>query len=261
MDTPVTPRVVACIDHSHLAPAVAATALAIARLIGSEVDAVHVGAPDATVAPNDSVAGIAIRTVIGTPETVLVDELRFDGVEFAVIGSRNLLAADQLLGHVSEALVTTADIPIAIVPPNGRALPDGRLRVLLPLDGDPATSHAVVAPIVSTLASVGDVVPLHVFGGSSAPMFITSDEDRSVLAEEFAARHAPGVHAPVELRIGHAADEILDAAAAQDVDAIVVGWHRHIEPDRARVVRRLLEDGRFPLILHPVRSGNDTDES
>lgn len=246
-------RILAFVDRSHLRAPVIETARTVARLVGARVDALHVidqPPSDPAVQPVDHAH--PVREVHGPVAATLIGELEADDVVFAVVGARDLMANSRPLGHVTESVVKATDVPIVVVPPSGRALTGDRLRLLLPLDGDPETSEVVVGSVAPRVSAWGEVIPMHVFGGKRTPMFITSDEDRGVLADEFAARYAPGLASTVELRLGYAADVIVDVANELDVDAVVLCWHQHLVSDRAEVVRHLLVDGRRPLILQPV---------
>jgi nucleotide-binding universal stress UspA family protein len=74
-------------------------------------------------------------------------------------------------------------------------------------------------------------------------------------ADEFVARYCPwGIgKVSVELRVGRPGEEILAAAEATDAHLIALGWSQEIDWGRAPVVRALLERGRTPVLLVPVR--------
>lgn len=253
-------RVLALVDHSHLDSAVLATAGAVAANLHADVDAVHVDptgvGPEsdaATARRTDS--DIEVRHVVGPVVDTLTSEVAGEGVVAVVMGSRDLHASHRPLGHVAESLIVAARVPVVIVPPSGRTLPKhdpsgSRPRLLVPLDGEEPTSRALASS--RPIAAWGDVTVLHVFDASSAPMLTTSEVDRAILAEEFAARHAGDMASTVELRLGQATAEIADAAHRLDMDAVVLCWHQRLSSDRADVVRKLVTDGRIPLILVPV---------
>jgi len=253
-------RVLALVDHSHLDVAIVETARTVADLVHARLDVVHVSpqlehdpavaSPEVTPAVPETVRNEEVRSISGPVVSTLTGELGADGVVFAVMGSRDLVAGGHPLGHVTRSLIVASSVPIVIVPPSGRSLPGRELRLLVPLDGEAITSRAMAARLA--LAEWGEVTALHVIGAGSAPMCFTSIEDRSVFADEFAARHAGEMATPVEVRLGQAASEIVDAVHRLDIDAVVLCWHQQMAPGRSEVVRRLLIDGRVPLILLPI---------
>jgi nucleotide-binding universal stress UspA family protein len=57
----------------------------------------------------------------------------------------------------------------------------------------------------------------------------------------------------VELRVGRPAEEILAVAEETEAQLIAIGWSQEIDWGRAPVVREVLERGRTPVLLVPVR--------
>lgn len=250
-------RVLALVDHSHLDSAVIATARAVGANLHATVDALHVepGHGESRGAEFTGIEDVEVRHVVGPVVDTLTSEVADDDVVSVVMGSRDLPASNRPLGHVAESLIVAAKVPVVIVPPSGRALPEhdssgSRPRLLVPLDGEEPTSRALASS--QPLSAWGQVTALHVFDASTAPMLTTSEVDRAILAEEFAARHAGDMASTVELRLGQATAEIADAARRLDMDAVVLCWHQRLSSDRADVVRRLVTDGQIPLILVPV---------
>ena len=73
--------------------------------------------------------------------------------------------------------------------------------------------------------------------------------------DEFVARYCPwGIgKVTVELRVGRPAEEILAVAAETGAQLIALGWSQEIDWGRAPIVREVLERGRTPVLLVPVR--------
>lgn len=125
-------------------------------------------------------------------------------------------------------------------------------RVLLPLDGAPATSRAV-ADMVRTLATYGaHVTAVHVFDEATVPAFW--DQPAHALPtwrEEFLRRNSEVAHG-LRVRSGSADRELLTEIRARRPDLVLMGWSQAHDPTRARVVRAALADGGAPVMLVPV---------
>lgn len=144
--------------------------------------------------------------------------------------------------------------PVVVVPSAGW-LPSRQVnRALVPLDRT-AESAAAVAPMVKRLCRAGAViVVLHVFDVMSAPRFWDHDVyAEGVWESEFLARYCdqPGVQ--MQLRTGVTWEHILDVAASEEADVILLAWSQRLDEDRAQTVRRTLEKADVPVMLLPVR--------
>lgn len=144
--------------------------------------------------------------------------------------------------------------PLLIVPPG--AAPRPRIhRILLPLDGDPRTAAGVEEVVQLATACGIAVYPLHVFDASTAPAFWDqAAHTHAAWTEEFLRRNVPAA-TEMGLRHGEAADEVLDAAATEEVDLVVIGWGHSLGEGRAQVVRRAVTEGRAPVLLLGVGRG------
>jgi nucleotide-binding universal stress UspA family protein len=239
MTGPVKPnakRVVAFVDDTPVATLVAETAATVAHAVDAELNMISIDESDVV-------------------DAEIVRLLENDDVVFGVLGGRSLASKPELLGHVAHAVATNSQRSLIIVPPTATPLTGSNLRFLLPLDGKSRTTNAVVPVVADLLAPIGTIVVVHVFDSSTVPMFFTSPEDRAVLADDFAARHFGGVAETTvqpRLCVGRPADEIIAAIDREEPDAVVVCWSQRIDAGRAEVIRRLLADGRVPIILHPA---------
>lgn len=241
-------RVLALMDDSPIAAEVRSIASTIARLIDAELDAVRViehGAPG---------GDDALRFVAGDPAETLAQELGAPDVEIGVIGARSIASKPELLGHVATSLVLRTLVPLVVVPPDARPLASERLTVVLPLDGDPSTSAAAVRVLRRLPRDLDDVVTVHVFDSTTVPMFLSSDQDQEIVAQDFLATHTGTLSSRAQLRLGRPSHEILDVARTEDADAILVCWGQDLTEGRAEVVRQLLAETTIPVILAPVAS-------
>jgi nucleotide-binding universal stress UspA family protein len=234
-------RVVAFVDDSPVAQIVTETATTVARSIDAELDVMWIDECDSV-------------------DAAIVRELERDDVVFGVLGGRALASKPEVLGHVAHAGATRSSRSLIVVPPSAKPLSGTGLRFLLPLDGRRRTTDAVVPVVTDLIALIGEVIPVHVFDTATIPMFFTSPEDRAVLADDFAARHLAALHdnddvgltTRPRLCVGRPGDEIIAAIDREQPDAVVVCWSQRFDGGRAEVIRRLLADGRIPVVLHPA---------
>ena len=227
------------IDESPSAAAVEQTALALAVLLHSSARTVTIPVTGST-------------THTGATATALLQILSENDPLLAVLGTRSVESKPEPIGHVAFEVLSTSLVPTVLVPPNSRALPDERPRILLPLDANPETDDALM-PLASDLMSAGaELLTLHVFSSQSVPPFIVSGEDLAILAQEFLIRHVPGCSNRCELRIGDPAQHIIETVTTESVDAVLVAWKQDLSPGRAEVIRRLLREAKVPLIVVPI---------
>ncbi|WAX57657.1 universal stress protein [Jatrophihabitans cynanchi] len=165
-----------------------------------------------------------------------------------------VLAAGPDEDAVCWRVVRRARKPVVLVPPDlGRPVA-AVSRVLVPLDGTPASAEAV-ADLVALLAGAGvDIVVLHVFDATTAPMFWDqAAHTQQAWSAQFLSRHAPA-GGRLELRSGTPGELVGSVAEAEQADLIALGWSQHLEPGRALTVRRsVLEAGR-PVLLVPLKN-------
>ena len=173
----------------------------------------------------------------GRPATVVADEARSLAADLIVVGSRGHgPIASLVLGSVSAELVDHAPSPVLVV---RRATAD---RVLFATDGSPSALGAerlqTTWPIFESAAirvvSVADVPrPWHSGVAPTMVMHVTdayakdlerAKLDHGALARETAARlAAAGRKVDSTLRVGDAAAEIVEEAAAWSADLVVLG--------------------------------------
>jgi nucleotide-binding universal stress UspA family protein len=263
-------RILACIDASPTAQRVLETACAIRPVFGGTVEGFHVREPSGRV-PTELAArlDVALRVVEGrateeTEETeatgaiaaiaAITNAIGARDVVAGVLGARGEPAGARPCGHVAMAVVAAVDKPIVVVPP--RADGPGRPweRVLVPLDGHPASSLAVAGTLALLHAARIEVVVLHVFDDQTIPSFWDQPHhSMAAWVDELTRRHGRTTPAPtVELRTGSPADQALGVASGYDVDAIVLGWSRSFDEGRALTVCRTLGESRVPVVLLPV---------
>lgn len=245
-------RVVAALDDSDAATAVAAVTRAIATVLGTPAHAIHIrengGRTARAVAES---AQLPYEVHEGNVVDLLVGRARVG--DLIVLGSQDRPRPGIPFGHIARQVMTRCDTPIVIVPPNPIRV-EAEPVLLIPLDGtvDSAPTLHAVCEIFHDARC--DVVTLYVFEDETLPPFgdHTQYETEAWLSE-FVARHcesAPDVH--VEVRVGNPIDHVLAVADDHHASYIVVGWKRRLEPGHARVLQGLLERSHVPFVLVPL---------
>jgi nucleotide-binding universal stress UspA family protein len=128
--------VLAAIDDSVAAAPVLTAASALAPLLGSAVEAVHVGDPAGVTARACAKrAGVPFRSVPGDPLERLT-ELAVDDVTAVVVGTRDTSMRKSRVGHLALDLADRISRPLLVVPP--QCTPAERIRrVVVALEGSP----------------------------------------------------------------------------------------------------------------------------
>jgi nucleotide-binding universal stress UspA family protein len=245
----------AAVDSSAAAEPVLAVARELAGLMGAEVEAVRVDelAASATAEAVVRTARIrvhrragevadAIRSLAGERDAVAV-----------VIGARRLPSGAIPAGHVTLDLVQSLDVPVAVVPPQARARPIGRVLVAVEGDGE---SHALRHLVRHLMQGPSlEIVALHVFDPDHLPLFGDQPAlETEAWAEEFGRRalrtRPPEVR--VESRVGIPARAVSHAARELGADLVVLAWHRNLTGGHGRIVRGLLAEADVPVLLVPI---------
>lgn len=215
-----------------------AAAAALGRLLGAETIGLRL---DEDACPGAGAAGA------GRSEQVL-DALAGDGVVGGALSS----GGDRPLFW---EVITRTQVPVLVVPPGASRTLRPIRRVVLPLDGSSWTASVVEELAQAAVAAGVDVVPVHVFAPATTPAFWDQAAySHRTWTAEFLRRHRLG-DAPLDLRRGTPAAEVLQTVERSGADLVLLGWSQDLRPGHAPVVRRLLE-GSVPVLL--VGSGPGT---
>jgi hypothetical protein len=244
--------VLAALDASPAARAVLGAAVRLGRLMGVDVEAVHVGTAPPDIAawlPDDDVP---IRFVGGAADAGLVAAVGEPSVVAAVFGARGDGAAQRPVGTTALHVLERATKPMAVVPLDMERGKTRFERLLVPLEGDPSSSSAVLEHLCPLLADEVELVALHVFTDATMPRALDRPwRDLSLWGDEFIARHSPYA-ARIELRTGPVGQRVVEVSKEESADMIVLSWSRDAAPGRAAVVREVLGASRVPVLLLPV---------
>jgi nucleotide-binding universal stress UspA family protein len=250
-------RVLAALDNSVAAQPVLATATAIARLLGAELEAAHVRTDAERIARSVAAsAAVALVELEGPVVATLVEAASEEDVVLAVLGARGTPGGARPAGSTAIGVVTSVAKPVVLVPPE-TPHPGRMRRILVPLEGTASTSLAPRGVI--ELASEGslDVVVLHILDEASLPAFTDQPQhETETRAREFLERYCPfGVHCvQLEMRVGRRDEIVPQVGQEVDADLIALGWSQALAPDRAPVVHAALDRGHLPVLLIPVAS-------
>ena len=249
--------VLAAVSGAADAWPVLAAAQRIGALLGLPVRALHVRTPGGTVPEYLADSGVPLYVREGRAAPRITEAADAPDVAALVLGT-GAAHEDPPLGATARAALTAVDKPVVLVPPGAGTA--GARRVLVPLEGTPATSLAC-RPWVEGAARAGlEVTAVHVLTGPHVPTY--ADRPRAgwtVWEAEFLRRHCPWAAGRVDLvtRAGRVEDAVAAVAWEYDTDLVVLGWSRRLVPGRARVVRALLARPPAPvaLVTVPVERG------
>lgn len=248
-------RVLAALDPSLATRPVLMVARDVARLLDADAEAIHVRT-DGTASVEAAAEALQMPLTIldGPVVDALAEAAGAHDVAALVLGARGT-PVGKPLGDTALRLAVSLSKPLVIVPPDYEATPLRRL--LVPLEGTQATTHAPRWIVELAKDVTLDVIVLHVLDEASLPSFTDQPQyEADEWSREFLARFCPAGldDVQLEVRVGRTDEEVLAAVAALDIDAVALGWAQQLAPGRAPVVRRLLEHSRVPVILMPVRT-------
>lgn len=248
-------KVLAAIDATTASPGVLRVAKELGRVLGAEVEAVHVvdGGRTREAQGHARDADLTLRSIPGPVASALVSEALNDDVEAVVVGLRRAVGTPRPFGHVALHVIDHADAIVVGVPPHTPVLYELQ-SVLVPIQGRPAEGleHVVAVARDARL----DLVILHVHDESSIPAFEDRPHyDLEAWADEFLARWVPGAHhdAVMEVRVGAPEDEVMRVCRERAADMIAMGWERELRDERWRMVHATLERSSVPVALLPAR--------
>jgi nucleotide-binding universal stress UspA family protein len=227
----------------------------MAHTLGADTRAVNIletaHGIDAAVAEH---AGVMLEVLEGDPVERIVKASAEPGVGVVVVGARRHHAGHRPCGHVASAVIARVRKPVLVVPPNARLPETGRFeRVLLPLEGTNDSTDAVDGPL-QTLAGAGArVTVVHVFHSANVPRFWDqAGHAYQSWATEFLAQWCEQRGAELRLRSGDVVAAILDVAADEAADLILLGWSQNMTGSRARVVSDIIGRSPIPVLLASV---------
>jgi nucleotide-binding universal stress UspA family protein len=242
--------VLAAVDDSLSAGPVLTMAAAVAPVLGSTVEAVHVGPSAGTTARGFAErAGVPFRTEPGRALDRLV-QLASDDVTVVVVGSRDRTTGRTGLGHLVVELADRLPRPVLVVPPH--CAPADRLRsVLVALEGTRRTPKPLRQAMSVASGSDLQLTVVHVEDESAVPSFSDSmAHEMADFATEYLARYWPEVPAArLALPLGDPVEMILATVEMVEPDLLVAGWPQGKGPAHGLVIREVLRRSPVPVLL------------
>jgi nucleotide-binding universal stress UspA family protein len=247
------------------------SARALAAAARWEARGVHVREPGVPEPGSADLEGLEVTAVDGDPVealTALVHGTAVDAVAFGLRCSR-APGSTAGLGHVAEALLNGHVAPVLLVRPGMRRV--GSLkRLYVPLEGSPSVSAAMRAADDALCARGREIVMLHVVTGDtpaetgSLPAPRMTDQEHyewSAWQDEFTMRFSTcpeGGRHRVAVRVGEPAPIIVEEAAKNDAELIVLSWNGSFESGHGAVIKELIEKAPCPILLVPSDPPQET---
>jgi nucleotide-binding universal stress UspA family protein len=253
--------IVAALDASAAARPVLETALRLGQLTAADVEAVHVHDGGAeTPAALAERAGVRLRMPPGPVAAAVLAALDHPAALMAVLGARATPGGPRPVGGTARQILHRATKPVVVVPPDAAGQPSRPLRrLLVPLEGDGASSEPVAEVLRPILPPEVELIAVHVFTPDTVPRVLDHPaRDLLLLGDEFLARHLPGA-SDVAFRSGPAGARIVDLCAEEQADLVVLSWSQDSSAGRAQVVREVLARATVPVLLLPVVSPAGVD--
>ncbi len=226
---------------------------AVRRRLGDGLS-IHIATPDAP--PARAIAAIAAQDAI---DLVIMTTHGHGGLQRLVHGS------------VAQAVLADSRVPVLLLrmhaPTSASSSRDARPRALVPLDGSPFAEAALPAAVALARALDWTLVLLRVTVPPTALLVDpeiarteTADrilEDERVIAGRYLNSVADGIQAQglrveTRLRVGQAAQAILDEGAASSASLVVMASHGRSGLERmlrGSVATEVLHRGSLPLLL------------
>jgi nucleotide-binding universal stress UspA family protein len=174
------------------------------------------------------------------------------------------------LGTVTRDTLGMAICPVVLVPPAKDRRPWRLQHVLVPYDGTPTTAAAMGPALDLAGRANAELMVLYVAaaraappaepGAITAPRYVDqAHHEWPVWADEFLQRACymgPPTQMPplrLALAVGEPGAEIVRVSRHRHVDLIVLGWHGHLEGDRALTAKAVIRGASCPILL--LRAG------
>ena len=213
------------------------------------------------------VTGLVLDQIVGDPVEAIVQEASTRGCRLVVMSTSGLTAhPERPLGHVAAELLRRAPVSLVLVPRSAArraADPRALARILVPLDGTPATA-AALAPVSELVEHSGArLVLVHVVtahdrdltqvGSLPVPRYIDAPQHSwQAWAREFLHRFSGLLDRPPEsfvVTVGDPGTEIVRVAREQRADLLVLVWKGDLGSERAKTVQAVLRDAPCPILF------------
>lgn len=271
--------VLVALDGSPAAETALPFARAIATQLGAQLEILHVAPahlPNAAVrvrlhlTPEER-EGAEVHLRLGEPAAGILDMARAPDSQLIVLTTHGrVVEHGRHLGRVAEAVIAATSRPILLVRPEAVAVPTPATAaiqsMLFPLDGTPTTFSALrpatdlacrlhTAVDLLYVVSPGQSIPAEP-GSIRTPCYVDQPQhewpqwSREATERLITQAGCPnGVPARAFLAFGDVGAEVLRFADEYKEDIIVLVRRSHLEPERARVLRAVLDHTPCPVLL------------
>jgi nucleotide-binding universal stress UspA family protein len=215
--------------------------------------------------PGAQRAEVVLHQVAGAPEVAVLQHIAEFDVGLVVISARGESALPGVpparsLGRVAQAVIECCPVPVVLLPTHYReSLP--WTSMLAAGSGEPAADQALQSAIqlAAELRLTVHVVHCHAQGGETAPVLgryaDAPHHEYSQRLRQMIQRGMEGCESSADclgqtvLRQGDPASVVLDEARRLESSVVALGWHGAFGAGRAPVLKRLLDQAEFPLLL------------
>lgn len=267
--------VIVALDGSPAAATALPLALAVAEQLGTRAQVLHASAvhiPEVELRAqlgldSDELASIEVMLDIGDrPAGSILHATDDQGIQVVVMTTHGrTIEPGRQLGRVATEVIARTTEPVILVRPEAPSSRGPLKRLLLPLDGTPTTTYALT-PATDLACELGASVDiLYVAtqpsaatepGSMGVPQYIDQAHHEwpswatEVVDRLYAcAGMAPEIPVRVFLGQGDVGSEISRFAQEYKHDAVILVRRSHLEPDRARILRAVLDSTSCPILL------------
>lgn len=269
--------VLVALDGSEASSTAVPVAEAVARQLGERLEILFVHGAGELIPEIDVLVSadtrvqtpIELRAIEGDAVNAILEAIEDPSVTMVVMTTHGRdVEPGSRLGHVASAVIARSVDPVLLIRPEAANAPAAPIRSLLvPLDGTPATTEALVPAIaladelhaaVDLLYVVQRRVPEIAEAGSiGAPRYVDQVQHEwpawagEVVAHVRAScgELPAGVMPRVFVSSGDIGDAIARFAGEHHEDAVVLVRRSRFEPNRARILRAVLDLTPCPVLL------------
>jgi nucleotide-binding universal stress UspA family protein len=208
---------------------------------------------------------------LGVPSEIIVETARRCHAMLIAMATHGASGLRRwALGSVTDKVVQAAATPVLVVRGSAETQPPPKLdRILVPLDGSEFAKQAL--PLAGELAASANaelvlfqaVSPtLEIYHGMRLPedtVAMICDQGRTNLEALAADLRSHAIPVETALVVGNAAEQIVEAAAEQHADLLVMATHGYSGIKRwalGSVADKVLHAARTPLLLIRARQDN-----
>lgn len=272
-DTPArNPVVIVPLDGSGAARSALPVARALAKFKHATLHVLHVSekrceAPEAEHRLHVGGGGdtLVLDTSVGDPAPAIIAATERWPSSIVVLSSHcGHPRPETGLGHVAEAVLLGAQVPIVFVQPRRGEVAWEPRTLLLPLDGTPSSARAVAHAARLAHECGARLSVLHVAAtpskGTREPGTFTTpfyadqpQHEWPAWRDEFLARAVCHASVPegVDLSVtkGSPGHETIRVATQAQADLIVLGWHGVLDESHGATLRTVLNEATCPVMV------------